>query len=219
MDAIEFWRWIHILLFVFWLGADVGVFICGSWVRRESLSPEQRMVLLQASAVVDLWPRVCAALMLPAGLMLARNWIPALDASWVIGGWVAAAAWLALTFLGLRHMGKPLGVTLGHVTNVFLLLLCGVCLAGGWAWLQSDYSPGAWLGSKLLLYAFVCILAIGIDFMFRPVVRGFGLLADEAQRSTANTLIRDGMNRTLLVVATLYAVLLIASFLGVAKPF
>jgi hypothetical protein len=32
-------------------------------------------------------------------------------------------------------------------------------------------------------------------------------------------MIRAGMNRTLVVVATLYVVLLVASVLGVAKPF
>lgn len=218
MDALEFWRWAHILLFVFWLGADVGVFLCGSWARREELSVEQRMILLQASAVVDLWPRVSAALMLPVGLMLARNWNPSLDASWITASWLAAGAWLVLTFVGLRHMGKPLGATLQQVTNVLLVVLSVVCFAGGWAWLNSAYSPGSWLAGKLALYGVVCLLAIAIDLMFRPVIQGFMMLPDAAQRTQANQVIRSGMNRTLMVVGTLYAVLVIASWLGVAKP-
>lgn len=218
MDAIEFWRWAHILLFVFWLGADVGVFLCGSWSRREDLSVEQRMILLQASAVVDLWPRVSAALMLPVGLMLARNWNPALDGVWVAASWIAAITWLVLMFVGMRNMGKPLGVKLQQVTNVLLIALSIACFAGGWAWLQSEYSPGSWLAGKLALYGVVCLLAIGIDLMFRPVIRGFMLLPDEAQRAQANQIIRTGMNRTLVVVGALYAVLVVASWLGVAKP-
>jgi hypothetical protein len=218
MDAIEFWRWAHILLFVFWLGADVGVFLCGSWSRREDLSVEQRMILLQASAVVDLWPRVSAALMLPVGLMLARNWIPTLDGAWVAASWVVAIVWLVLMFVGMRHMGKPLGATLQQVTNVLLVVLSIVCFAGGWMWLQSEYSPGAWLAGKLALYGVVCLLAIGIDLMFRPVIQGFMQLPDAAQRTQANEVIRAGMNRTLMVVGALYAVLVVASWLGVAKP-
>ena len=218
MDAIEFWRWAHILLFVFWLGADVGVFLCGSWSRREDLSVEQRMILLQASAIVDLWPRVSAALMLPVGLMLARNWNPALDGAWVAASWIVAITWLVLMFVGMRNMGKPLGAKLQQVTNVLLIALSIACFAGGWAWLQSEYSPGSWLAGKLALYGVVCLLAIAIDLMFRPVIQGFILLPDEAQRAQANQIIRTGMNRTLVVVGTLYAVLVVASWLGVAKP-
>jgi hypothetical protein len=218
MDAIEFWRWAHILLFVFWLGADVGVFLCGSWSRREDLSVEQRMILLQASAIVDLWPRVSAALMLPVGMMLARNWNPALDGAWVAASWIVAITWLVLMFVGMRNMGKPLGAKLQQVTNVLLIALSIACFAGGWAWLQSEYSPGSWLAGKLALYGVVCLLAIAIDLMFRPVIQGFMLLPDEAQRAQANQIIRTGMNRTLVVVGALYAVLVVASWLGVAKP-
>jgi hypothetical protein len=45
------------------------------------------------------------------------------------------------------------------------------------------------------------------------------MIANEAERARGNAMIRAGMNRTLVVVATLYVVLLVASVLGVAKPF
>lgn len=220
MDAYEFWRWIHVILFVLWLGADVGVFICGSWVRRESLSVEQRTVLLQASAVIDLWPRFSAALMLPVGLMLARTWNPGLGAGWVAAAWAVALVWLGLTLLGMRHMGTPLGATLSRVTHAGLVALSIACFAGGYAWLQAaSEGLGAWLAAKLMLYGVVALLAIGIEIAFGPVVKGFPMIANEAERAGGNELIRSGMNRTLAVVATLYAVLLVASILGVAKPF
>ncbi len=220
MDAYEFWRWIHVILFVLWLGADVGVFICGSWVRRESLSVEQRTVLLQASAVIDLWPRFSAALMLPVGLMLARTWNPALGTGWIAAAWAVAIVWLGLTLLGMRHMGTPLGATLSRATHAGLVALSIACFAGGYAWLQaSPEGLGAWLAAKLMLYGVVALLAIGIEIAFGPVVKGFPMIADEAERARGNQLIRSGMNRTLAVVATLYVVLLVASILGVAKPF
>ncbi|MEN9315122.1 MAG: hypothetical protein RIS35_1515 [Pseudomonadota bacterium] len=220
MDAYEFWRWIHVILFVLWLGADVGVFICGSWVRRESLSVEQRTVLLQASAAIDLWPRFSAALMLPVGLMLARTWNPALGAGWIAAAWAVAITWLGLTLLGMRHMGTPLGATLSRATHAGLVALSIACFAGGYAWLQAaPEGLGAWLAAKLTLYGVVALLAIGIEVAFGPVIKGFPLLSNDAERQRGNELIRAGMNRTLVVVATLYAVLLIASILGVAKPF
>jgi hypothetical protein len=218
LDLHDFWRWVHIMLFVLWLGADVGVFICGWWIRRPTLSLEQRMVLLQASGVIDLWPRVSAALMLPAGLMLAVSWVPALTWPWLVSAWLVAGAWIVLTFVGMRLMGTPGGLLLQRITSLGLVVLAVACVAGG-ASLITGTTPGLqWLGGKLLLYALVCILAIGIEVAFRPVIAGFGMLADRATREQGDALVRQGMNRTLTVVAVLYATLVAASILGVFKP-
>jgi hypothetical protein len=87
--------------------------------------------------------------------------------------------------------------------------------------------PGApagvpWLAWKILLYGVICFLAIGIDVAFQPVIAGFQKLnampAEAVEIETANRLIRPGMARTLVVVFTLYVVLLVVSYLGVAKP-
>lgn len=219
MDLHEFWRWVHILLFAFWLGTDVGVFICGSWLRRTELSPSERMLLLRASSAIDLWPRVSAALMLPAGVMLMRAWGGGIDVAWIAAAWVAALAWLALTVAGIRSSGTPAGPRIQSVTVGFLVLLGAACFAAGGWWLSAYAGqPAAWAGTKLVLYGCVCVLAIGIDKAFGPVVAGFGLLPDEARRAEANALIDGGMRRTLIVVGTLYLVLIVASFVGVAKP-
>lgn len=218
MDLHDFWRWVHIMLFVLWLGADVGVFICGSWIRRSTLSLEQRMVLLQASGVIDLWPRVSAALMLPVGLMLAQTWVPALTWPWLAAGWLAAGSWILLTFMAMRRMGTPAGLRLQRITSAGLVLLGVVCLVGGVGIMTGEVPGLQWLGGKLVLYALVCALAIGIEHAFKPVVTGFSLLGDQSSRERGDALVKAGMNRTLFVVAVLYATLVVASILGVFKP-
>ena len=40
MDA--FWLYLHILLLVFWVGTDVGVFIAAKWSERVTLSMDTR---------------------------------------------------------------------------------------------------------------------------------------------------------------------------------
>lgn len=219
MDAHEFWRWIHILLLTFWLGTDVGVFICGAWIRRKGLSIQERVLLLKVSSLIDLWPRVSAALMLPVGVMLARAWGTQVDGTWVVLAWTAAIVWLALTVAGMKLFGTPAGHTVQNVSAVFLIVLGGACFWAGGAWLAANAGqPTAWVGTKLVLYGFVCLLAIGIEKAFGPVIAGFGLLTDEARRAEADALIDRGLGRTLAVVATLYVVLIVASWVGVAKP-
>lgn len=218
MDQVEFWRWLHILLFVFWLGADVGVFTCGVWLKRPGLTPGERLLLLRVSSVVDLLPRMSAALMLPVGTMLARNWVPAVDATWVAFAWSVALAWLALTFAGIRTVGTPAGARVSLVTHVFLVLLAIVCFVASVRW-RGGAAPGpAWVADKLALYGLVCLLAIGIEVAFRPVVAGFARLAAPGEAAAGEAQIARGMNVTLGVVATLYVVVLVASFLGTAKP-
>ena len=57
---------IHLLLFVLWLGADVGVFLLGHHFRkREKYDLSQRMVLLQLLVNLDMVPRSAWALMVP----------------------------------------------------------------------------------------------------------------------------------------------------------
>lgn len=220
MDMHEFWRWAHILLLAFWLGTDVGVFICGAWIRKPGLPFDQRMLLLQVSSVIDLWPRVSAALMLPVGVMLARAWGANVDGTWVALAWGAATVWLVLTFLGIRAFGTPAAHRIQQVSTVFFVLLAAASFWAGATWLSANSGqPNAWVGSKLVAYGFVCLLAIGIERTFAPVVAGFGLLADPAKAAEGEILVRRGMLTTLQVVSALYVVLFVASWIGVAKPF
>ena len=47
MDPHAVLVWVHILLFVFWLGADLGVYIAAIWVKNPARTLGERVVLLQ----------------------------------------------------------------------------------------------------------------------------------------------------------------------------
>jgi hypothetical protein len=54
--------YVHLLLFVLWLGADVGVFLLGQHFRKRSLyTLDQRIALLKLLVIVDLTPRAAQA--------------------------------------------------------------------------------------------------------------------------------------------------------------
>ena len=83
MDA--FWLYLHILLLVFWVGTDVGVFIAAKWSERSALSIETRQTVLQLGMVLDRLPRSALTLIIPSGCQLA-----------VASGWLLWAGILAL---------------------------------------------------------------------------------------------------------------------------
>ena len=60
----------HVLLFVYWLGGDIGVFYSSRYVADPSLSVEARTTALRIMAWIDEIPRICLVMILPVGVML-----------------------------------------------------------------------------------------------------------------------------------------------------
>jgi hypothetical protein len=100
----------HLLLFVLWLGADVGVFLLGQHFRKRNVySLDQRIALLKLLVIVDLTPRTAWALMVPLSLTVSYvgGWWD-LPAAIVWAAWAIAAFWLWLVF-DARVAAPPLG--------------------------------------------------------------------------------------------------------------
>ena len=215
------WKYLHLLLFVFWIGTDVGVLLLARKFRDASLSVDARVALLQQALVIDLLPRICFVIMLPAGATLARSAglieVPALHLAVL---WVAAIAWLALGLTAAKNADKPAGPALqkAHWT---VLALIGLALIAGGGWLTAAGLPDTapWLGAKLVLYGLVCLAAIGIDWAFMPIGPATVKLVTEGSSPALEATITATVNRALLFVYTLYALVLGAALIGVAKPF
>ena len=70
VTSYELLQFLHVFLFVFWLGPDVAVYV---WSRKavEAGAPaEQRVVAGQMMALVDVIPRLAISLMLTVGGLL-----------------------------------------------------------------------------------------------------------------------------------------------------
>jgi hypothetical protein len=92
-------QFIHILLLVYWLGADLGVYLCARYVGRADLPLAERRRFLELLVQLDMGPRTALVLMIPTGLALALlgGWLP-LDPASVAAIGVAALAWLGLVW-------------------------------------------------------------------------------------------------------------------------
>src|SRR5690606_33420837 len=64
------WIVLHIVLFVFWLGGDLGVFYSSRYVIDPALDPQARSTALRIMSGLDLAPKVCLVLFLPSGVTL-----------------------------------------------------------------------------------------------------------------------------------------------------
>jgi hypothetical protein len=213
--------YVHLLLFVLWLGADVGVFLLGQHFRKRTLySLDQRIVLLKLLVIVDLTPRTAWALMVPLSLTVSYigGWWE-LPVAVVVAAWAVAAFWLWLVFDAHAHDMTPraaqrrkwegwlrYALAAGYLWLGFESVLTGYPIAVGWL---------AW---KALLFGLIFVAAIMIDVSFKPVGGLLGtLLAEGSSDATELPLLRV-MNRTRIWVWCVYALLLATAYLGVVKP-
>ena len=213
--------YVHLLLFVLWLGADVGVFLLGQHFRKRHIyTLDQRIALLKLLVLVDMTPRSAWALMVPVSLSVLRmgGWwevpVALLVTAWIIGG-----VWLWLVWDAHLHDQTPRPKRdrfyengLKYALTAFYLWLGGQSLLTG-----APLAPG-WLAWKALLFGAIFVAAIGIDVAFKPVGPQLMRLLSEGSSDATELPLRRTMDRTRIWVIAIYGLLLVTSFLGAVKP-
>ncbi|MEO9634588.1 MAG: hypothetical protein ABJF89_01950 [Parasphingorhabdus sp.] len=223
--AISFYQllvFVHIILFVLWLGADVGVFMLGQHFRkREQYDLPQRLVLLQLLVNLDMVPRTAWALMVPLTLTMvdAGGW-------WVLPGWALAAAWavggfwLWLVWDAHRHDQTPRAARDKKIESLLTIGLTAFYIGLGIISLaQGAPLAPAWLATKALMFGLIFAAAIMIDVAFKPVGPQLGKLIAEGSSDETEIPLLNTMNRTRIWVWIVYLLLVATAFLGNIKPF
>lgn len=220
MHASRFWLVLHLLLFAYWLGADLGVLILARVARRSTISFAERVLALNAAGVIGLAPRICLALMLPSGLQLVHAG-HATVAAWVLVlAWTLGIAWAALLVAGALRAGRPVAALTARAHLLLQIALCVVLGAAGVSsLLGAGPLPGGWTAAKVVLFSAACGLGAGIDYAFRPALPAFARLVKEGSKPEIEAAIAAGIDPATRLVLVLYGVLLASAVLGVMKPF
>lgn len=212
--------WVHLLLFVFWLGADLGVFILGQHFRRRTYSLPERLTILKLLVVTDMGPRTAWALMVPVTL-----WLLVLGGHWAVPGWLLGGgsllglAWLALVWDAHSHDQTPRAARDRRIEGWLKLAITGFYLTLGIKSLATGLPLAeVWLAWKALLFGVIFLAAIMIDVAFRPVGPLLGRLIAEGSSNATEVPLRAVMDRTRVWVFAVYGLLLVTSYLGTVKP-
>lgn len=217
---IEVWGYIHILLFVFWLGADVGVFTSAVLAKNSKLSFETRANLLRLGLIVDCFPRACFALIFPVGLHLANGLgIYPVSTALFAFGWGLAAFWLTIITIAFVNEGKPIAKL---CNNVQFILEAGLGLLFTIVGLNS-LATGAplddtWFAIKILLFGLAFWAAMAIDLCFRPFFAPFMEIGQFGSTPEREEAVSRAINNTLIAVMTLYILIAVIAFMGKVKP-
>jgi hypothetical protein len=211
----------HLLLFVLWLGADVGVFLLGQHFRKRDLyTLDQRLALLKLLVIVDMVPRSAWALMVPMSLSVsyAGGWwdLPIII---VVGAWVIGGLWLWLIWDAHRHDMTPRAARNRRWEGWLRIILCvGYLFLGAESLVTGHPIAQGWLAWKALLFGGIFAAAIMIDHRFKPVGGQLGKLIAEGSSDATELPLRATMDRTRRWVWVTYVLLVVTAWFGVVKP-
>lgn len=221
MSNAAIWINIHISLLAVWMTAELCVFASTALIRRKGADYSMRVRALKISTAVHVVPRVCFALMLPAGIELigAINVYP-LTPGLQTAGWVVSVVWLLIVFAHVRAAGLPAAATLRHL-DLFLKAIAGL---GFVVYGLNSLATGApidetWFATKLFLVGLVFWAVIGVDLCFRPFFAPFSELEKFGATPEREEAIARAINHTLVAMVTLYILLGAIAFVGRVKPF
>lgn len=217
MTEIAIFTLLHLLVFVYWLGGDLGAFYTSRFLIRPGVSVDRRMLAAKIVNDVDMAPRTALILAFPTGLTLAhvKGWI-SLPLPLLAGAWMVALAWLALAWaIHMKHGSAP-AIWRNADLGLRWALILGLAAAAAWN-LSGSGSLPLFLSLKLLALAGCTALGLFIRAVLKPLGPALMGLAG-AEPSAAEASLAATLNRARPLVTSIWALLIAAAFLAVLKP-
>jgi hypothetical protein len=214
-------QFFHVMLLVYWLGADLGVFICGTRIIRDDLSLDERLRIREIAMDLDMAPRTALPLMIPVGFSLATTYGAPITGIWLIFLWLAALLWVALVWA--QHFTKKpaLGKIITRIDYTIRYALIVILGAFGiYCLITNSPISDHWLAAKILLFAAIILNGIWLRQISKKWQPAFEKVrAGGEARILGEQMIKA--NRAIIKVAalTIWFLLGLTAFLGVVKPF
>jgi len=221
---LEFWYallvFLHALLFVYWLGGDLGVFYASRFRNNSAYDIKTRQVVGKITADIDMAPRTTLVLMLPVGfsVAVASNRI-AMDALWLIPLWVGSLAWLALVWW--LHIEKDTAKKQPWAKNdlrLRLLLLAVLTVLGVYSLATREPIADGWLAIKVLIFAACIFCGYMIRVTGRPFFEATQRMNKEGPSPELDAILRTTASKPRLWVKFIWGFVALAAFIGLWKP-
>lgn len=211
---------LHLLAFVYWVGADIAVFYGAGFAADPRLSAEARAAIGRLTGWVDQFPRSAVPVVGATGATVAQRGFLDLSNGLLIAVWLVAAVWifvnLRLYALGARsEQGRPWGRF-----DLGFRALIGVLLAGAAVGSLAGFGLNAppWLALKLLLFAASIGFAMAVRILFRPFRPALARVESGASNPDDQVVMARSLFRTRLAVVGIWLCAGAAAFLGLWQP-
>ncbi len=204
---------LHMLVFVFWVGGDLGAFLASFTVGDPREPAPARLAAARLIEAVDMAPRTCLVAALPTGLTL--GWRLGLWPGWACAaGWALAVPWLgAVWAIHLRGADEAPG--LARADQAMRLAVIAGCAAAGGAILAGLAPLPAFIGLKLLLLAGAIGCGVAIRTLLLPFAPAFRAALADAADAAAQARTALLLRRVRLAVIGIWALVTAAACVGI----
>ncbi len=221
MTTFDIWKFLHILMFVGWVGADMGVFLSAKKSTDPKWSFESRMLFLHMALRIELIPRTMWKAALPLGVMLSVDMgLLDIGSAGIASVWIFTIIWWALSMTGAFYYDRPMGHQVAKIAN-FITGFVGVGLitvAIASAMGNGPFEPDAtWLLWKVGLYGVINLTCLAIVVTFDPMGAAFGRLAVEGSTPEVEGLIGKIFNVSVFPIWTTYALVVLVAFIATTR--
>ena len=219
VTSYELLQFLHVFLFVFWLGPDVAVYVWSRKTVEAGASAEQRVVAGQMMALVDFIPRAAISLMLTVGGLLSE-YVGLTHPWWQMAGIILLGpVWLALVLAGLFRDGTPFGATARRLESwLRWVLIVAVPLSVVYSTVTGRLAIAPYVGSKLLLFAAILLFGQLLRSRLDPLRQGLAELAVTGPSPALDERMRASVAGSRPWSTAIWVALLAAALLGVVKP-
>lgn len=212
--------YLHILLFVFWLGVDVGVYYAGKFLAAPGIDIAERKRMLYLLLLLDMGPRTALVLMVPVGLQLGANLglLPINAAMPVV--WLLGIGWLALVWLQFLRPQHPLKETWFRLDyGLRFSVVVGFIGFGLYAIFFDSVTDAAWLRLKLVLFGTVVSIGLILRSTLPALVQALESLNQPEPPADAEARLAAVYRYSTRWAHALWALVLALGYLGTVKPF
>ena len=221
---MEFWEslivWLHLLLFVYWLGGDFGVFYSSRFRNDPQYDLKTRLLLARITGDIDMAPRTTMVLMIPIGFTLAavKGFLTIPDI-WLIAFWAFGAAWLVLVWwLHLEKDAdkkKPWAKFDLRLRWVLMIVLAAAAI---YSFIAQAPLTENWLALKLLLFAGTILCGIMIRISVKPYVAAFAQIREHGSTPEREATLNASAKAARQWVKTIWVLISVAALIGIWQP-
>ena len=219
VTSYELLQFLHVFLFVFWLGPDVAVYVWSRKTVEAGASAEQRIVAGQMMTLVDFIPRAAISLMLTVGGLLSE-YVGLEHPWWQMAGIILLGpVWLALVLVGIVRDRTPFGATAQQLESwLRWALIVAVPLSVAYSTITGRLAIAPYVGAKLLLFAAILLFGHLLRARLAPLRQGLAELAASGPSPALDESMRASLASSRPYSVAIWVALLMAAFMGVLKP-
>jgi len=211
---------LHLLLFAYWLGGDIGVFYSSGFAINPKLSRGARQAAGTIMMNLDLIPRLCLSLMLTVGGILTHYYGIEHPLWQMIGIILLGPIWtFALIYIHFNE-GTDLVKKMTKIDYYFRWIMVFTLIASvTYAFMYTDrLAENPWVGAKLIVFAALIFCGIMIRKYIGGFITGIHNIVKDNINEADDIAMAASLAKARIFVLTIWFLLFVEVWIGVVKP-